>query len=299
MEEEQYLDLIRNASRQPPRVTRGGALTHAVFGSSMTFTLRDNCLPLLTTKKVFIRGIVEELLWILRGSTDVGELQKKNVRIWDGHSSREHLDNTGLLHYKEGDIGPLYGFQWRHFGAEYNGKDVDYTGKGEDQLYNLIEGLTEDPYGRRHIISAWNASDLKKMALAPCHCLVQFFVEDDGSLSCMLTQRSGDIGLGVPFNIASYSILTHMIAKVVGRVAGKFVHVLGDAHIYADHMGSVVHQTALEPFEFPQLTIHGLPGDISEKTTAEKIDCLCAMSFEQFKLHNYKHHKTIKMTMVV
>jgi len=299
MEENQYLNLIRYAAKQPPRVTRGGSVTHAVFGTTMTFTLNNDTLPLLTTKKVFIRGIIEELLWILRGSTNVGELQEKNVHIWNGHSSRQHLDNTGLHHYKEGDIGPLYGFQWRHFGAEYRGKDVDYTGKGEDQLFNLIEGLTKDPYGRRHIISAWNASDLTKMALAPCHCLVQFFVEDDDSLSSMLIQRSCDIGLGIPFNIASYSIFTHLIAKVLGRVACKFVHVLGDAHIYEHHMNSLMYQTGLEPFEFPRLSIHGLPGGISEKSTKEKIDCLCAMSFDQFKLYNYQHHKSIKMNIII
>lgn len=299
MEEVQYLDLIREVSNQPPRVTRGGAVTHAVFGKTMTFTLKDYKLPLLTTKKVFIRGIIEELLWILRGSTDVGALQKKNVHIWDGHSSRKHLDSTGLFQYKDGDIGPLYGFQWRHFGAEYLGKDVDYTGKGEDQLFNLIEGLTKDPYSRRHIINSWNAADLKKMALAPCHCLVQFFVEDDESLSCMLTQRSGDIGLGVPFNIASYSILTHMIAKVIGRKPGKFVHVLGDAHIYAEHMDALLEQTELEPFTFPDLVILGMPEDIVEWSTQEKINYLCSMKFEQFGLIRYQHHKTIKMKMIV
>lgn len=299
MEEQQYLDLITQASKQPPRVTRGGAITHAVFGKTMTFSLTDFTLPLLTTKKVFIRGIVEELLWILRGSTDAGELQKKNVHIWDGHSSRKHLDNTGLFHYNEGDIGPLYGFQWRHFGAEYLGKDVNYTGKGEDQLYNLIEGLTKDPHGRRHIISAWNAADLKKMALSPCHCLVQFFVEDDESLSCMLTQRSGDIGLGVPFNIASYSILTHMISNVLGRVPGKFVHVLGDAHIYEGHVDVLLGQTKLEPFKFPKLIIRNIPDDIVQRSTQEKIDCLCSLKYEDFELVGYEHHQSIKMKMVV
>ena len=203
--------------------------------------------PLLTTKRVAWRAVVEELLWFIRGSTNAKELQAKNVKIWDGNSSREYLDSLGFtdreegirlylyLHKKEGeiklrtmrigknirwfhftgDLGPIYGFQWRHFGAEYTDMHADYRSKGIDQLQNVIKTLKANPDDRRIIMCSWNPVDLPKMALPPCHCLVQFYVAD-GKLSCQMYQRSADMGLGVPFNIASYSLLTCMIAHVTG-----------------------------------------------------------------------------------
>lgn len=298
-EEQQYLDLVSEIVRiSKPRTTRNNAITQAVFGKRMEFSLENEVLPLLTTKRVFFRGIVEELLWMLRGCTDAGKLQEKNIRIWDGHSSREHLDSVGLGHYREGDTGPLYGFQWRHQGAEYSSCDADYIDRGVDQIANVIESLRDDPHGRRHIVNAWIPNDLHKMALSPCHVMFQFFVEDDGKLSCMLFQRSGDIGLGVPFNIASYALLTKLIAAAVGRKAKKFIHILGDVHAYENHVEPLKHQLNLQPFPFPKVTID-LPSDLAQMSTQEVLTAFETLSFDHFHLHDYQCHKSIKMDMVV
>ena len=195
------------------RGDRTGTGTLSLFGAQMRFSLRGGTFPLLTTKKVFYRGIAEELFWFIRSSTSAKELQDKNVRIWDGNSSREFLDSIGLKDREEGDLGPVYGFQWRHFGAEYINMHADYSGKGVDQLGEVIN---------RIIMCAWNPADLDKMALPPCHCLVQFYVAN-GELSCQLCQRSADMGLWVPFNIARYALLTIMIAHVTGLVPGTLV----------------------------------------------------------------------------
>lgn len=299
-EENQYLDLIRTTlETATQRTTRNGAVTLATFGNKMTFSLRDNVIPLLTTKRVFFRGIVEELLWVIRGSTNASDLAERNVRIWDGHTSREHLDSCGHSGYEVGDTGPLYGFQWRHSGANYEGMRADYTGKGVDQLVNVIESLRNDPYGRRHVVSAWVPHDLSKMALSPCHCLFQFFVEDDGHLSCMLYQRSGDIGLGVPFNIASYSILARLVAIAIGRPAGKFIHVLGDAHVYAEHIGALEKQVTKDPYPFPTMTVSAVPIDITDMSAKDVVKWMEELTFDRFHLVDYKHHETQKMKMVV
>lgn len=207
----------------------------------MRFDLRNDVMPLLTTKRVFWRAVVEELLWFVRGSTDAKELQAKNVRIWDGNSTREFLDKSGFQDREEGDLGPVYGFQWRHFGAEYKACGDDYAGQGIDQLNDVITRIRNNPNDRRIIMCAWNAADLPKMALPPCHCLVQFYVAD-GELSCQLYQRSADMGLGVPFNIASYALLTYMIAHVTSLKTGDFVHTLGDAHVYLNHIEPLKEQ---------------------------------------------------------
>jgi thymidylate synthase len=170
---------------------------------------------LFTTKRVFWKGVLTELLWFIRGSTDARELQAEGVHIWDGNSSREFLDGRGFTDRQVGDLGPVYGFQWRHCGAEYTTMDADYSGKGVDQLKSVIDTLRKDPDSRRIIMSAWHVPDIDKMALPPCHILAQFYVAN-GELSCGLYQRSADMGLGVPFNVASYAALTHMIARVVG-----------------------------------------------------------------------------------
>lgn len=194
-------------------VDRTGVGTYSLFGAQMRYSLRDNVFPLLTTKRVFWRAVVEELLWFIRGSTNAFELSDKNVRIWDANSTREFLDSVGLNDREEGDLGPVYGFQWRHFGAEYKGMRADYTNKGIDQLTHVINTIKTKPNDRRMIMCAWNPVDIPQMALPPCHCLVQFYVAD-GELSCQLYQRSADMGLGVPFNIASYALLTCMIAHI-------------------------------------------------------------------------------------
>lgn len=190
---------------------------------------------------MFWRGIAEELLWFIQGSTDAKLLQAKNVRIWDGNSTREFLDKQGFADREEGDLGPVYGFQWRHFGAEYKTCQDDYAGQGVDQLNDVIERIRKNPNDRRIIMCAWNPVDIPRMALPPCHCLVQFYVAN-GELSCQLYQRSADMGLGVPFNIASYALLTHMMAHITGLKPGDFVHTLGDAHIYLNHIEPLKEQ---------------------------------------------------------
>ena len=213
-EEFQYLELLNKIITEGvQKDDRTGVGTISRFGEMMRFNLEDS-FPLLTTKNVFWRGVIEELLWFVRGQTDSNILRDKGIHIWDGNTSREFLDKLGLHNREVGDIGPGYGFQWRHFGAEYTDSHADYTGQGVDQLMNIINTIKTDPGNRRMILSAWNPAALHLMALPPCHMMSQFYVAD-GKLSCMMYQRSCDIGLGVPFNIASYSLLLCMIAQVI------------------------------------------------------------------------------------
>jgi len=283
----QYLNLIRKIIESGnQRGDRTGTGTLSLFGAQMRFSLRNGTFPLLTTKKVFYRGIAEELFWFIRGSTSAKELQDKNVRIWDGNSSREFLDSIGLHDREEGDLGPVYGFQWRHFGAEYTDMHADYSGKGVDQLAEVINRIKTKPNDRRIIMCAWNPADLNKMALPPCHCLVQFYVAD-GELSCQLYQRSADMGLGVPFNIASYALLTVMIAHVTGLTPGDFVHTLGDAHVYSNHVEALKTQLEREPKEFPKIVI---------KRQVEKIE---DFNIDDFEVVGYQSHSKIVMDMAV
>ncbi|HSG62880.1 MAG TPA: thymidylate synthase, partial [Pseudomonadales bacterium] len=230
-EEQQYLQLIKHIiDHGTPCDDRTGTWTLSVFGAQMRFSLRGGVLPLLTTKRVFWRGVVEELLWFIKGCTDAKELASKGVHIWDANGSREFLDKLGYLQREEGDLGPVYGFQWRHFGAEYVDHKTNYHGKGLDQLVQCIASIKTNPNDRRIIMTAWNPCDLAKVALPPCHTMCQFYVAK-GELSCQMYQRSADMGLGVPFNIASYALLTHLMAHVCGLEAGDFVHTIGDAHV--------------------------------------------------------------------
>ena len=258
----------------------------SVFGRQFRFSLRDDVFPLLTTKRVFWRAVVEELLWFIRGSTNSKELADKGVHIWDGNGSREFLDKCGFLAREEGDLGPVYGFQWRHSGAEYVDKNTDYSGKGVDQLRQVIERIKTTPDDRRLIICAWNPKDIPQMALPPCHALVQFYVSN-GELSCMMYQRSADMGLGVPFNIASYALLTRMVAHVTGLRPGDFVHTFGDAHVYMNHVAPLLEQTARTPRPFPTLHI---------KRAVNDIDSFAAGDFE---LIGYEPLGKIQMEMAV
>jgi len=286
-DELQYLNLIqRIIDTGNAKGDRTGTGTMSLFGAQMRFDLRDGTFPLLTTKKVFWRGIAEELFWFIRGSTDAKELQEKNVRIWDANGSRAFLDNLGFTDREEGDLGPVYGFQWRHFGAEYVDTKADYSGKGVDQLMDVIDKIKNKPNDRRIIMCAWNPADLNRMALPPCHCLVQFYVAN-GELSCQLYQRSADMGLGVPFNIASYALLTHMIAHVTNLKPGDFVHTLGDAHVYSNHVEPLKVQLQREPKSFPKLII---------KRQVEKIE---DFRFEDFTVEGYEPHPKITMDMAV
>ncbi|XP_037071778.1 thymidylate synthase-like [Pollicipes pollicipes] len=286
-EEQQYLDLIRRIIETGvQRDDRTGTGTLSVFGTQMRFSLRDGRFPLLTTKRVFWRGVAEELLWFIRGSTDAAELQQRGVHIWDGNGSREFLDHLGFTDRREGDLGPVYGFQWRHFGAKYRGPDADYTGQGVDQLASVIHDIRTNPNSRRIVMSSWNAADLPLMALPPCHCLAQFYVAN-GELSCLLYQRAADMGLGVPFNIASYALLTCMIAHVTGLKPGEFVHSMGDTHVYLNHVEPLKEQLAREPRPFPRLRF------------ARAVDDIQQFTMDDLQLEGYDPHKKLYMKMAV
>lgn len=282
-EEDQYLDLIRDILENgDDRMDRTGTGTLSLFSKRMVFSLRDGKIPLLTTKRVFWRGVVEELLWIISGSTDAKVLSETGVRIWDDNGSRGFLDNLGFTGREVGDLGPVYGFQWRFSGAEYVDCKTDYSGQGIDQLAECINKIKNDPGSRRIIISAWNPFDMGKMALPPCHMSVQFYVSK-GELSCQMYQRSADVCLGVPFNIASYSLLTHMIAQVCGLKAKEFIHIMGDAHIYKNHIEGAKAQLERDPLEFPIVKLNSDVKNIDDFIGDDVI------------LDNYFCHPTIKL----
>ncbi|XP_059590334.1 putative bifunctional dihydrofolate reductase-thymidylate synthase isoform X2 [Vitis vinifera] len=264
------------------KADKTGTGTVSKFGCQMRFNLRLS-FPLLTTKRVFWRGVVEELLWFISGSTNA---KKKDIHIWDGNASREYLDSIGLTDREEGDLGPIYGFQWRHFGARYTNMHADYMGKGFDQLLDVIDKIKNKPDDRRIILSSWNPSDLKLMALPPCHMFAQFYVAN-GELSCQMYQRSADMGLGVPFNIASYALLTCMIAHVCGILPGDFILIIGDAHIYKTHIRPLEEQLQKLPKPFPILKINPQKKDIESFVAAD------------FELIGYNPHQKIEMKMSV
>jgi thymidylate synthase len=263
--ERQYLALLADILENGvERGDRTGTGTLGVFGRQMRFDLSQG-FPLLTTKKLAFKSIAVELLWFLRGDTNVRWLQERGCTIWD-----EWADENG-------DLGPVYGKQWRSWAAP--------DGRVIDQIANLIEGLKTNPNSRRHIVSAWNPADVDDMALPPCHCLFQFFVAD-GKLSCQLYQRSADVFLGVPFNIASYALLTMMVAQVGGLQPGEFVHTFGDAHLYLNHIEQAKTQLAREPLPFPTL-----------KMTPKRD--LFSFEYEDFALENYQAHPHIKAPVAV
>ncbi|GAB0097172.1 Thymidylate synthase [Sergentomyia squamirostris] len=286
-DEMQYLQLIEKIiDTGVKREDRTGVGTLSIFGAQMRFNLRNDIFPLLTTKRVFWRGVAEELIWFIRGSTNARELQEKNITIWNGNSTREFLDSMGFTEREEGDLGPVYGFQWRHFGAKYRMCHDNYSGEGVDQLQEVIQRIREKPTDRRIIMSAWNPVDLPEMALPPCHCLVQFYVAN-GELSCQMYQRSADMGLGVPFNIASYALLTRMIAHITDLKPGDFVHTLGDAHVYLNHIEPLRVQLKRTPKTFPTLRITRPLSRIEDFT------------FDDLILENYNPHPKISMEMAV
>ncbi len=286
-DENQYLNLIDDILIYGTDETGRNGVARTVFGSAMHFSLKNEILPLLTTKKVAYKTCLKELLWFIKGSTDNKELKSQNVKIWNDNASREFLDSRGLYENEEDDLGPVYGHQWRHFNAEYSNCKADYSNKGVDQLKYIIDNL-KDPVNRnsrRLVMSAWNPVQLDEMALPPCHILVQFNVVDNDKLSCSLYQRSGDVGLGVPFNIASYSILTHLIAKHCDLKATDFNYFLGNAHIYDDHIESLRKQMEREPYEFPRINIKNIYDDIEK------------YSVDDFEINDYNHYDVIKMKM--
>ncbi|KAH8993399.1 thymidylate synthase [Lactarius akahatsu] len=296
-DELQYLNLIKSVlDTGETRPDRTGTGTISLFAPpSLRFSLADSTLPLITTKKTFLRGIIEELLWFVKGQTDSTLLSKKGVKIWDGNGSKEFLEKRGLGHRRAGDLGPVYGFQWRHFGAEYVDADADYSGKGVDQLREVIRKIIEDPTDRRIILSAWNPADIPLMALPPCHMMCQFYVHLPPSdeptaprrLSCLMYQRSADLGLGIPFNIASYALLTHMIARVTDTQPHELIIQLGDAHIYRDHVDALNIQLTRQPRPFPTLRWTRDITDIEDFT------------YEDFVVEGYDAHPSIPMKMSV
>lgn len=250
---------------------RTGTGTRSVFGYQMRFNLADG-FPLVTTKKCHLKSIIYELLWFLQGDTNIGYLKEHNVKIWD-----EWADENG-------DLGPVYGKQWRSWSAGSGGQGAD--GVEVDQVKELIHTLKTNPDSRRMIISAWNVADLPKMKLMPCHCLFQFYVAN-GKLSCQLYQRSADVFLGVPFNIASYALLTMMIAQVCNLEPGEFVHSFGDVHLYNNHFEQANLQLSRTPFPLPQMKINAEVKDIFD------------FKFEDFELVNYESHPAIKAPVAV
>ncbi len=258
---QQYLDLLSHVLENGSEKTdRTGTGTVSVFGYQMKFDMEEG-FPALTTKKLHLRSIIQELLWFLKGDTNLEFLHKRNVTIWD-----EWAD-------EDGDLGPIYGHQWRSWPAA--------DGRQIDQIRQVLENIVKDPDSRRHIVSAWNVGELDKMALPPCHVIFQFYVDRD-RLSCQLYQRSADIFLGVPFNIASYSLLLMMVAQVCGLKPGTFVHTLGDAHIYLNHIEQVKLQLTREPRPLPQMKMN------------PEMKSLFEFTFEDFELSRYEPHPHIK-----
>jgi thymidylate synthase len=291
-EEYQYLHLIHTIVENGHFVKGRNGMTKTLIGANMRFSLKDMTIPILTTKKVAWKTCLKELLWFINGSTDNKLLQQQNVKIWNANASRDFLDSRGLQDREEDDLGPVYGFQWRHFNAPYSNCNENYSNKGIDQLAYIIEQL-KDPktrFSRRLIMTAWNPCQLNEMALPPCHLLCQFNVVNTDELSCCLYQRSGDVGLGVPFNIASYSFLTHIIASICNLKATEFVYFISNAHIYDDHLEDLVEQTKRCPYRFPKLHIKLN----TEENEGLDIDQL---SIENFSLENYQYHEPIVLKM--
>jgi thymidylate synthase len=287
-EEYQYLDLISDILEEGSLEEGRNGLTKSIFGAAMHFSLENGTIPLLTTKRVAWKTCLKELLWFIKGDTNNENLQKEGVAIWNDNASREFLDSRGLTHLRENDLGPVYGHQWRHFNAPYITCDEKYDGKGVDQLAQIIKCL-KDPLqrtSRRMVMCAWNPCQLDEMALPPCHILAQFNVTGGNKLSCCMFQRSGDVGLGVPFNIASYSFLTHLVAKHCDLEPFEFIYYLGNCHIYDSHLNAIQEQVTKTPHAFPTLAINVKRENINDYI------------LDDFEVRNYKHHEVIKMKMV-
>lgn len=287
--EYQYLQLIETILSCGVVQEGRNAKTYSINGTMMRFPLVHKTLPLLTTKRMPWKTVSKELIWFLKGKTSNKWLTDRHVHIWDKNANtkevKERNDQNGWL---PDDLGPVYGHQWRHFNASYCGYTEDYDGKGVDQLKNIIHAL-EDPdpivrSSRRLIMSAWNPCQIDQMALPPCHVLSHFLLRNDRYLDCIVYQRSGDVGLGVPFNIASYSALTHLIANHTGKEAGDFIYIIGNAHIYEDHIDTLKEQMNREPYPFPDI-------EINKKETIDDYD------YNDMKIKYYVSHPKLDMNM--
>lgn len=291
-EEYQYLNLVDNILKTGFLEEGRNGITKSIFGNMMRFSLNEGKIPILTTKNVAWKTCLKELLWFISGKTSNNILNAQDVHIWDGNATKEFLNSRGLSHYDEGELGPIYGHQWRHFNALWVGdgdySNTDYLEKGIDQLQYIIDQLKnpETRNSRRLIMTAWNPCQLDKMALPPCHVLCHFNVHSGNKLSCALYQRSADLLLGVPFNIASYSFLTHLIAKHCGLESYEFVHFIGNCHIYKEHFDGATLQVMREPYDFPIVTIKEIRENINDYKLVD------------FEIHNYKKHESIKLNMI-
>ena len=284
--ENQYLSLLERVLHHGnPRDDRTGTGTISMFGTQMEFDLQEG-FPLLTTKKVFFRGVIEELLWMLRGETNNNILKQKGIHIWDGNAGKEYLTKLGLGHFPEGELGRIYGMQWRHFGGNFvaGGK---HTG-GFDQIADVIHQIKTNPTSRRIIVSGWNPLDLKEMALPCCHLMHQYYVEND-VLHLKVDLRSNDLFLGAPFNIASYALLLTMIAHICHLKPGKLIYSVGDAHIYKNHIKQVEEQLLRPCRHLPTLTLH-VPNTVQMPED---------FTYEMFELQSYTPHPTISGEMAV
>ena len=313
-----YLSLLKDTlANGENKLTRNGNVISG-FGSMIHFKDISTAFPLITSKKMFFRGIVEELLWFLRGSTNANELKSKNVHIWDGNSTREYLDSIGL-DYPEGELGPVYGWQWRKFGKEYEhcneeteediyndmngsessesseGSETDATYKGVDQIKYILEELSKENNSRRAVLSGWNPVDLKKMALPPCHILYIFNKSSKG-LSCHMTLRSSDLFLGLPFNIASTALLTQILAHILHIPAHEVCLSICDAHIYEEHKQQVNKQIDSETYDFPKVIIKKDAPDIKSSVDV-KIKWIESLVYEDFELSNYKSGAALSAIM--
>jgi thymidylate synthase len=291
LEEHQYLNLIKAILDNGTWELGRNGRTKSIFGHSMRFSLADGKIPILTTKKTAWKTCLKELLWFIRGETDNKLLHDQGVHIWDGNSSREFLDSRNLSLNPEGILGPIYGRQWRNFNAPYDnqsGKLLSESDSGVDQLQQIIDQL-KDPvkrFSRRLVMTAWNPCQLDQMALPPCHILCQFNVHDGNKLSCAMYQRSVDCILGQPFNIASYSLLTHLLAKHCGLEAYEFIHFMGNVHLYENAIDAATLQIGREPFPFPTVSI----GQVRENINDYQV--------EDFVVTGYQSHEAIKVAMV-
>lgn len=285
--EEGYLNLMQRILDEGElRNNRTGIKTRSLFGERLVFDISER-IPFITTKKLAWKTCLKETLFFISGKTDNAILNSQNVHIWDGNSSREYLDRIGLVNRRVGDLGPVYGFQWRHFGADYDTCESDYTDKGIDQLSEIIRLIKTDPTSRRIVLTAWNPAAQSKMVLPPCHMVAQWYVRKSQFLDCQMYQRSCDVALGVPFNIASYSMLTYMLAHVCGLQPGRYTQVLGDAHLYETHISSIKEQLQRHPHQFPRLQF------------ARKVSNIEDFKLSDFIIHNYESYPAINMDMVV
>lgn len=284
-----YLRLCNEVLKQgQTRIDRTGTGTLSIFGEQMKFDISQN-IPILTTKRIPWKSCIEELLWFLKGNTDSKDLDRKGVKIWNGNSSREFLDQRGLNHLEDGDCGANYSFQWRHFGASYIDCNTDYYNQGTDQIAYIENLLKHEPTSRRIFLSSWNPCDIDKTVLPPCHVSCQFYVDNNKGLSCHLYQRSCDMFLGVPWNILSYSVLTHILALRNGLSPKQLIVSTGDTHIYLNHVEQVKTQLVRKPLAYPRLILKSC---IQQKQIEDIL-------VDDFELIGYFPHPTIKGTMSV